>query len=241
MAVATVTCHVELPLDDRIWEEFDRLQDARPGNFAVTALLRPPDADAGESEAIWLDRASRAAARAPLGHHSHFGGPQQARPTTVVAADQFRSEVAWLRANGLAPRFYCGGGWYMDRSLAVALAEHGYVDCTATSFLPSYLEPGSAHLRLAAPSRLRLGDGGELLEFPSTHSIGMAARSLLGPLPRDRPMHVYFHDWDLRDVARRRLVWATLRLLGRRARATQLDEAVAEFASKAAAVEVALA
>ena len=41
---AVVSCHVERPLDDSVWASFAALQDARPGGFAIAALMRPPDA-----------------------------------------------------------------------------------------------------------------------------------------------------------------------------------------------------
>src|SRR2546421_5167249 len=103
MSSATVTCHVELPLDDRVWAEFARIQAARPGGFAISALIRPPDSECGESSSVWLERARSAAARAPLGHHSHFGGPLQARPSIVDVPERVRAEAAWFRENGLHP------------------------------------------------------------------------------------------------------------------------------------------
>jgi hypothetical protein len=45
---AVVSCHVERPLDDRVWTAFERLLERRPGGFAVTALIRPPHAGSGE-------------------------------------------------------------------------------------------------------------------------------------------------------------------------------------------------
>src|SRR5919202_1118716 len=77
---AFVSCHVERPLDDRVWARFEALQSARPGGFRIAALMRPPDAEAGEDEALWLERARRAAELGPLGHHTHWGGPGRARP-----------------------------------------------------------------------------------------------------------------------------------------------------------------
>src|SRR5688572_16767869 len=71
---AVASCHVERPLDDDCWRRFSRLQERRPRGFAIAALLRPPDADAGEDAGLWLERAREAAARGPLGHHTHFVG-----------------------------------------------------------------------------------------------------------------------------------------------------------------------
>src|SRR5947209_8138584 len=64
---AVVSCHVERPLDDRVWQRFEALQAARPGGFRIAALMRPPDAEAGEDEARWLERARRAAELGPSG------------------------------------------------------------------------------------------------------------------------------------------------------------------------------
>ncbi len=222
---AVVSCHVERPLDDRAWAAFSRLQARRPGGFAIAALMRPPDLSAGESEALWLARARIAAARGPLGHHTHWGGPAQARPVDGDPAEHVRSEATWLQERGLHPRLFCGGGWYMDERVAAAVAELGYADCTATAFRPSYIQPGAPRLGLADPARIRVG-GLTLLELPTTHSLGMAVRAALGRLPRY--VHVYFHDTDLLDYRRRRTLEAALRVLGRRRRGGQLDRLAAD-------------
>ena len=66
-----------------------------------------------------------------------------------------------------------------------------------------------------------LPSGARLLVLPSTHSVGMAVRTVPRRLPRW--VHVYFHDTDLLDARRRAaLAWA-LRLLGARRRPTPLD------------------
>src|SRR5262249_9743956 len=127
---AVVSCHVERPLDDATWRRFSAFQAARPGGFRIAALIRPPH-DA-EDSATWLDRAREAAAGGPLGHHTHWTSPSHARPTDGDPSQRVRDEAAWLRREGLEPRFFCGGGWYMDESVAAALADLGYVDCTAT-------------------------------------------------------------------------------------------------------------
>jgi hypothetical protein len=222
---AVVSCHVERPLDDRAWGAFSRLQAQRPGGFAIAALMRPPDATAGESETLWLARARIAAANGPLGHHTHWGGPQHARPTDGDPAERVRGEAAWLRERGLHPRVFCGGGWYMDEHVAAALAELGYADCTATAFRPSYLPPGAPRLSLSEPTRYRIGEA-TLLELPTTHSLGMAVRAALGRLPDY--VHVYFHDTDLLDARRRRALGAALAVLGRRRRPARLDQLTAE-------------
>jgi hypothetical protein len=179
----------------------------------------------GESEALWLARARIAAAHGPLGHHTHWGGPTQARPVDSDPAEQVRGEAAWLRERGLHPRLFCGGGWYMDERVAAAVAELGYADCTATAFRPAYLLPGAPRLSLAEPARLRLSTS-TLLELPTTHSLGMAVRAALGPLPRY--VHVYFHDADLLDRRRRLMLEVALRILGRRRHCERLDRLAAD-------------
>jgi hypothetical protein len=219
---AVVSCHVERPLDDRVWAAFERLLRRRPAGFVVTPLLRPPHGPSGEDEDVWLERARIAAGLAPLGHHTHWGGPSQARPNDVPdPAAAVRGEIEWLRSRGLAPRFFCGGGWYLDERLAETLASAGYVDCTATTFRQGYLAPGAPRLELPGPRRVRLPSGAELLELPATHSLGMLAR---GALRLPRLVHVHFHDWELVDSRRRRAVAALLRALRLRHRPLPLDE-----------------
>jgi hypothetical protein len=222
---ASVSCHVERLLDDRAWAAFSRLQARRPGGFEIAALIRPPDASAGESEALWTARARIAAVHGPLGHHTHWGGPEQARPLGGDPAERVRSEAVWLRERGFTPALFSGGGWYMDEHVAAVLAELGYTDCTATAFRPAYLPAGAPRLQLAEPAWLRLGRA-SLLELPATHSLGMAVRSALGPLPAY--VHVYFHDTDLIDGRRRLALEAVLAVLGRRCTPVRLDVLTAE-------------
>jgi hypothetical protein len=223
--LATVSCHVERPLDDRIWARFSELQARRPGGFAIAALMRPPDPEQGESETLWLARARIAAAHGPLGHHTHWGGANQARPVDGDPAERVRAEAAWLRERGLEPKLFCGGGWYMDEGVAASLAELGYSDCTATSFRPPYLPENAARLALDEPAWLRVGEA-RLLELPSTHSLGMAARAAFRRLPAY--VHVYFHDTDLLDARRCRALTTALSVIGHRRRATALDAVQAE-------------
>jgi hypothetical protein len=219
---AVVSCHVERPLDDRVWELFSRLQARRPGGFAIAALMRPPDEAAGERWEPWLERARAAAQRGPLGQHTHWTSPTQARPgvrhvsdPSFTPGERVRGEAERLHVHGLDVRLFCGGGWYMDEGVAEALAELGYTDLTATAFRPSYLPAGAPRLALRAPARLLLPSGARLTEFPSTHSLGMLARGVLGRL--EAPfVHAYFHDTDLLDRRRRLALVAALTLLGRR-------------------------
>ena len=222
-----VSCHVERPLDDACWARFSDLQQRRPGGLTIAALMRPPDEAAGEDAALWLARAREAATRGPLGHHTHFVGPGHARPPAPGPehAERVRSEAAWLREHDLEPRLFCGGGWYLDESVAEALAELGYADCTATAFRPAYLLAGAPRLEAKEPTRLRLEGGARLLELPTTHSLGMAARTALRALPPY--VHVYFHDTDLLSPGRRRALSLALSVLGRRRRPAELDRLTA--------------
>jgi hypothetical protein len=188
---AVVSCHVERPLDDAAWTRFDRLQRLRPGGFDVIALIRPPDPDFGEEEGPWLERARLAAARAPLGLHTHWTSPTHARPVSGDPSLRVRDETQWMRERGLEPRYFCGGAWYSDDGVRATVAELGLVDCTPREGVP---RPGV---------------------LPTTHSLGALARAVLRPLPSY--VHAYFHDYDLLVTQRRLALDASLAILGRRA------------------------
>jgi hypothetical protein len=226
---AVVSCHVERALDDRVWSAFERLLAARPAGFVVTPFMRPPHAPSGEDTERWLVRARRAAELAPLAHHTHWGGPSQARPAAEVdAAAAVREEAEWLRAHGLAPRFFCGGGWFLDARLAETLAELGYVDCTGTTFRQSYLAAGAPRLQVGGPCRLRLPGGATLLEVPATHSPGLLARGFLGLRGL---VHLHFHDWELVDPTRVAALHTLLRLLRLRRRPLDLAQLAEQTAN----------
>jgi hypothetical protein len=218
---AVVSSHVERPLDDQVWPAFERQLAKRPAGFVVTPLLRPPDAASGEDEHTWLGRARRAAELAPLGHHTHWGGVSQARPVGGDAAAHVRREADWLRARGLEPRFFCGGGWYLDPPLAEVLAGFGYVDCTATTFRQSYLADDAPRLQLSGPARVELPSGATLLELPATHSLGMLARGLF---TLNGLVHLHFHDWELVDRRRSAALHALLYALRARRAPLAIDE-----------------
>jgi hypothetical protein len=212
---------VERPLDNEAWRRFAALQKRRPGRFPIAALMRPPAA--GEDEVLWLERAREAQGRGPLGLHTHWTAPDHARPTGGDPARLVREQGEWLRSVGIDAEFFCGGGWYMDEDVAEAVAELGYADCTATAFRPGYLAPDAAHLQLHEPTWLQLPSGRRLLELPTTHSIGMLARGLLGPFRR-QVVHAYFHDTDLLDRRRSAALRVGLRFLGLKRTASDLTE-----------------
>lgn len=218
---AVVSCHVERPLDDEVWRRFSALQERRLGGFVIAALMRPPSE--GEDEERWLERARAAEARGPFGLHTHWTAPDHARPTAGNPAALVRRQGSWLESVGLRPTTFCGGGWYIDNEVMAAVADLGCADCTATAFRPGYLEPGAPHLQLEEPVWLELGDGRRVLEVPTTHSIGMLTRGLLGPFRR-QIVHAYFHDTDLLDRSRAAALRVGLRFLGLKRTATDLDE-----------------
>jgi hypothetical protein len=222
---AVVSCHVERPLDDEVWARFSELQERRPGGFRVAALMRPADDAAGEDEARWLERAREAAARGPLGHHTHWTSPDHARPTRDGAAPRVLAEGARLRELGLEPTVFCGGGWYTDTDVAEACAALGYMDCTPRATRPAYLGAGERWASLVEPATVRLPSGRALAAVPTTHSLGDLARALPRSLPNH--VHVYFHDTDLLRRRVRLALRALLPVLARRARATDVDAAAA--------------
>jgi hypothetical protein len=231
---AVVSCHVERPLDDAVWERYRLLARRRRGGFPIVSLLRPPAE--GEDEERFVERAREASALGPFGHHTHWTSPTHARPTGGDGdpAGQVRREGHWLRERGLEPRFFCGGGWYMDEDVLTAVSELGYVDCTATAVRPSFLPPASPRAELGAPAWIRLDDGRRVFELPSTHSLGAAARSLAGSLPP--VVHVYFHDYELLEARRRLALELTLTALARRRR--PLDPAAFEAEREVAWADV---
>jgi len=219
---AVVSCHVERPLDDEAWRRFAALQKRRPGRFAIAALMRPPAP--GEDEQLWLERAREAQTHGPFGLHTHWTAPDHARQTGGGdPAALVREQGRWLRSVGLEARFFCGGGWYLDAAVAEAVAELGYTDCTATAFRPEYLAPDAPHVELHEPAWLELRGGRRLLELPTTHSIGMLARGLLGPF-RPQVVHAYFHDTDLLDRRRYAALRVGLAFLALKRTAVDLDE-----------------
>ena len=221
---AVVSCHVERPLDDEVWERYSGLLRTRPAGFPIASLLRPPFD--GEDGSCFVERAQEAAKHGALGHHTHWESPTGARPKSGVPVERVRREGQWLREQGLEPRFYCGGGWYVDPDVIAAVADLGYADCTATSWRPSYLAAAAPRIGLDQPAWVRLADGRRVLELPTTHSLGAAARALAGPLPT--VVHVHFHDYELLDAQRRFALAAVLAVLARRRRPVGLDALTAE-------------
>jgi hypothetical protein len=126
-----------------------------------------------------------------------------------------------MREHGLAPLLFCGGGWYIDECVAAVLAELDYADCTGTAFVPAYLGQDAPRLSAERPEWLLLADGKRLLELPTTHSLGMAARAASGTL--STYVHVYFHDTDLLSAKRLAALRWALAVVARRCEVTDLE------------------
>ncbi len=207
--------------------------------------MRPADVSAGEDESLWLGRAREAAARGPLGHHTHWTAPDHARPTWgdglvtnrhKETGERVLEEGRRFRELGLAPTLFCGGGWYTDLEVAEACAELGYVDCTPRADRPPYLPEGERWASLQAPARIRLPSGRFLRAIPTTHSLGDVGRALIRRRSLPGVVHVYFHDTDLLDRRRSALLRVLLPLLARRAQPTDLDALAGEILEDAPVV-----
>jgi hypothetical protein len=72
---------------------------------------------------------------------------------------------------------------------------------------------------------------GTLRAVPTTHGAGDLLRAVLRPGALPGRVHAYFHDTDLVDSRRRRLISLALRLLARRRPASDLDAVAATLAS----------
>ncbi len=221
---AVVSCHVERILDDRAWEAYRTFVAKRHGGFAIASLVRPPDPNAGEDEALWLDRVRQLTRMGPIGHHTHWTSPDHARPLPgLETGGRVVREAAWLRDNDVVATCFCGGGWFTDGSVTAACATLGYIDCTPRTHRPPRLEEGGAWAELSRPALVETGDG-QMLSIPTTHSLGELARLAVSPRPiRIDVVHGYFHDTDLLDPRRRRALAAALVILGRRRARSDLD------------------
>src|SRR5438034_430891 len=85
---AVASCHVERPLDDRVWQRYRQLVRRRPGGFAIASLMRPPAPV--EDAALFVARAREATELGPFGHHIHWTSPTHARPTAPDPAGAVR-------------------------------------------------------------------------------------------------------------------------------------------------------
>jgi hypothetical protein len=221
-----------------VWRRYAALIARRPSGFRIASLMRPPDLEHGEREEPFAERARLAASHGPFGHHTHWTSPTHARPTGGDPAARVRSEGAWLRAQELEARFYCGGAWYFDPEVAAAVADLGYTDCTATAWRPGYLPEGAARVGMPQPGWLELPDGRRLRELPTTHSLGSVLRALLRRQLAERVVHVHFHDYELLDRKRAAAIRVALALLARARRPTDLEALAATVGDDAPTISL---
>jgi len=203
----------------------------------VASLVRPPDEDRGENPAVWIDRVGELARAGPIGHHTHWTAPEHARPVGGgETGARVLGEAEWFRRQGVAATSFCGGGWYSDASVAAACATLGYTDCTPRAHRPPRLEAGGAWIELAKPTVVETDDG-PVLAIPTTHSLGEIVRLAFRPGRTPATLvHGYFHDTDLLDGRRRRLLRAALIVLSVRRAPRDLDLVAAEARETATTV-----
>ena len=139
-----------------------RSRSARPGGFAIAALMRPPDPAHGEDEAIVARAgAARRPPAGPLGHHTHWTAPDHARPTRqAILARACASEgrVA-ARARARSRRSSAAAaGTRTPRSQRRAPSS-ATSTAPPTAYRPPYLAPGgaAARARRARARRAPLG------------------------------------------------------------------------------------
>ena len=198
-----------------------RFRNARPGGFAIAALMRPP---AGGRERGALARArAEAQPRGPLGLHTHWAATDHARPTGGDPAALVREQGRRLDSLGLGPtlllrrRLVHGrGSWPRSPSSATPTARRPRSvpptcgrrrrGCSSTS------RSGSSSVRAAAVCsrcRRRIRSG----------CLRAAARPFRRPI-----VHAYFHDTDLLDHGRAAALRVGLSFLGLKRTVTDLDE-----------------
>ena len=197
---AVVSCHVERPLDDEVWERYRALLERRPGGFPIASLMRPPAE--GEDEALFVARAREAAVARALRppHPLDVADPR--------AADRARSRGRGAPRGRLAARAGPRAALLLRRRLVHRRRRdrrrrRPRVHRLHRDGLAALVPAARARRAPGSPSRpgCVLRDGRRVLELPTTHSLGALARSLLGSLPP--VVHVHFHDYELLEGRRR--------------------------------------
>ena len=201
---AVVSCHVERPLDDRVWARFAALQERRPGGFRIAALIRP----AGSGARRGRDGLARAGAGG--------GGARPARAPHALdgarprAPDRRRSRRARARGGRAAARARASS----RRSSAAAAGTRisgspkrapssATSTARATAYRPAYLAAGRAAARARGArhaSCCRRAPAARRSRRRTRSACWRGTLLLAGGLGAD-VVHVHFHDTDL---ARRR-------------------------------------
>ena len=186
---AVVSCHVEQPARRRVWRAFESLLGGGPAGFVDHAVAAAARSASGEDETRWLERARSGRQLAPLGHHTHWGGPTQARPGRRGRCGAVVREAEWFRRHGLEPRLL------LRRRLVPRRA--GRRDACRLRVrrlhrddLPAAVPRGRCGRGCSSTdrARLRLPSGALLSELPATHSLGMLARGLPRCVARPSPL-----------------------------------------------------
>ena len=200
---AVVSCHVERPLDDAVWEAFARLQERPPGwsrRRGADATARRGGGRARRGALARTCARGRSIAR-PLGHHTHFTSPTHARPT---GGDPGRTGAARGR---LAPRPRPDADALLRRRLVHRPRRRGRVRGARVRRLhptgdPARLPRGdAAWAELAAPAAIELGDGVVAAGRPDDARRGRPRARAGAAASYRRRVHAYFHDTDLLDAA----------------------------------------
>ena len=204
---AVVSCHVERLLDDRVWARFAELQERRPGGLRSPRCFgRPTRGRRGRGRAPGSSGLARPPTRGPLGHHTHWTAPD---PCAADAAATRRARAGGRRAGcgstALRPTLFCGGGWYTDRAVARGLCRARlrglHAACVTARLSPRRRR--SARARRACAARARRAE----LARAADHALRRRrARGASRRRACRRVVHVYFHDTDLVDGARRGVI-----------------------------------
>ena len=162
--VLTVSCHVERPLDDRVWEVFASFRSSSgPAEPSWLRCLRPPEKREGERWEPWLARAhdpSQARGRwgctrtGPGFAHAppERRGPGRPRPW---------SRVAGSRRKGSPRRSSAGAAGTGIPTSARRSPSSGMPTAPPRRSVPSYLPPDSPpRLELVEQARVVLPSGG---------------------------------------------------------------------------------
>ena len=183
--------------------------------------MRPPDAGRARTSGLLARARACSGASGALSGITRTASSRRTRARPAPRPEHARTrarEAAWLAASAASqPTLFCGGGWYIDAEVADAVAEARLRRLHAPRrFRPALPRDDAPRMsgRSAGAHRARRADE-RLLELPSTHSLGMAARAVLGPSLGHGVIHVYFHDTDLLSrTPPRRALAAALGLLG---------------------------
>ena len=227
---AVVSCHVERPLDARVWARVRRTAAAPAGRDSRRSAHPASGLRGGRAR---RDDLARARARR--------GRPRASRPPHALHEPDARP--ADRRRPGRAGR---PGGSVAPRARALRRPSSAAAAGTRTQAWRRHVPRSDTWTsrrgrrarrtcRTGPPGRSSTGRRGSTsaprpcsTAVPTTHGAGDLLRAVVRPgLPAQ--VHAYFHDTDLVDPRRRRLIALGLRLLARRRPASDLDAVAASL------------